>query len=54
MEKFMTAFTPLFILFATGYSAYQTVLEPTAPMVIMTIVFAALLVPSIQILQESK
>ena len=54
MEKFMSLFTPLFVLFATGYACYQTVLEPTAPMVFISIVFAALIVPSAKLLQNSK
>ena len=54
MKKFMSLFTPLFVLFSTGYSVYQAVLEPTAPMVFMVIVFTALIVPSINILKESK
>jgi hypothetical protein len=54
MKTFMSLFTPLFVLFSTGYSAYLTILEPTAPMVFVTTVFAALIVPSINILKESK
>jgi len=54
MKNFMTAFIPLFTLFSTGYACYQTILDPTVSMVIITIVFAALIAPAINILKESK
>ena len=50
----MKIFIPLFTLFSTGYSAYQTILEPAVPMIIITIVFAALIAPAINILKQSK
>jgi hypothetical protein len=54
MEKFMSLFTPLFVLFATGCAAFQAVLEPSVPAVILLVACTACIVPSAKLLQNSK
>jgi hypothetical protein len=54
MKTFMSLFTPLFALASTGYAWYQVAIEPTGIMVFAAACITACIVPSINILKESK
>jgi hypothetical protein len=54
MKTFMSLFTPLFTLVSASYAWYQVTTEPTGIMVFAAACITACIVPSINILKESK